>query len=62
MGYPIGLGFQKSRFAYFRVNCLQALYDLKTPALQHDYDLIVESLSHIPIASLQARIRILAKK
>ena len=46
----------------FRVNCLQALYDLKTPALQHDYDLIVESLSHIPIASLQARIRILAKK
>ena len=46
----------------FRVNCLQALYELKTPILQHDYDLIVESLSRIPVASLQARIRILAKK
>jgi len=46
----------------FRVNCLQALYNLKTPELQHDFELIVESLQHIPIASLQARMRILAKK
>lgn len=46
----------------FRVNCLQALHDLKTPALQEDYDLIVASLARVPIASLQARIRILAKK
>ena len=46
----------------FRVNCLQALYDLKIPALQHDYNLIVTSLAHVPIAWLQARIRILAKK
>ena len=46
----------------FRVNCLQALHDLKIPALQHDYDLIVASLAHVPIASIQARIRILAKK
>lgn len=46
----------------FRVNCLQALHDLKTSDLQNDYDLIVASLAHVPIASLQARIRILAKK